>query len=179
MINIRFQVSMQLIEFSMNIADLNAKTCSNIPLGLIKDAREMFISGYELDSHSEPEVSTLLGKNDQEEYILKIGEWTPDEENVEIKNKIFCRFSEKLLEIVNPQPEPKSDEIWPLRLGILDKDQDHLSEIVSDLCKKHPLVVLKPSKLIHEAIEAAKNGESVVHDLTKEETDGSFQVKVD
>ena len=44
------------------------------------------------------------------------------------------------------------------------------------MTQRHPLVVLNPTQLINDAVEASKNGETVVHELSKKETAGSFEV---
>ena len=45
-----------------------------------------------------------------------------------------------------------------------------------EMTQRHPLVVLNPTQLINDAVEASKNGETVVHELSKKETAGSFEV---
>ena len=165
-----------LISFSMNLSELNVQTLSNIPVRVIKDMREVFIK-EKIDTESVETDDEDLDNCDKEEYMLSVGDWAVNEpELAKVDNKIFDRFYDRLLEIVTPSPPKNDTPLWPLRLGIIGKDEKYVRQLTEAMMSRHPLVALNHTTLIREAVEAAKNEETVVHTLSKDETEGSFEI---
>ena len=169
-----------LISFSLDLSKLNVQTLSNVPLRIIKDMRQVFVT--EKMAKEEPEASNeedSLGQCDHEEYMLSVGDWAIPADAADLTksdNKIYTRFQEKLQDIVTPPPAKKDTPLWPLRLGITGKDEKHVRELTKAMVSRHPLVALNHATLIQEAIDAAKNDETVVHTLTRDETEGAFEI---
>ncbi|XP_068107337.1 sperm flagellar protein 2 isoform X2 [Hyperolius riggenbachi] len=175
------EIMNQIVDLVAKTGEYRELTNRLIPSKLMREWKEIFISGLPLDEDasvdplpSEPtpeqlvelEKESLLDGKDFEEYKAMSGEWTSSEDTgvktPVLNNNILGHVVHRLLDIVNPPPAnspPPALPPFPIKGCILGKVFSGKSNCLKHLAQAYSIQVLCVDTLVKEAIQAHEDNE--------------------
>ncbi|XP_009069063.1 PREDICTED: sperm flagellar protein 2, partial [Acanthisitta chloris] len=194
--SICWEMISQIIDLSTKVGEYRQLTNNRVPLKLILDWKELFLNGkpiYEQASiqplPNEPSPEQLVELNKQSlldekyygEYKSMTGEWSPTEENSEIKpplnNNILSHVLHRLMGIFyspTPKPSPPVFPPFPIKGCILGKNFSGKTTCAKFIEKVCNIQVLSLDILVQEAIQAfLKKEMKSEHDVNPHEAESS------
>lgn len=185
------EVVNQICDFACKVAEYRELTNNLLPAKLMREWTVLFTEGKPLFEPVPPIASTeptpeqileqerlkLLDETDFMEYKNMVGEWQPPESGEVSKpprdNPIVGHIVQRLFDMVHPptpNPPPPEFPPFPIRACILGKVFSGKTSVLKKLAKERRVEILCVDDLVNAALEAHRNGETVLATQTGTDT---------